>query len=120
MSTSSPVSLRRFLIGFALVALLVAGAVSYLASSSPDGLDSATTRGCETVETDAGETLVGDCIARNASAHPLSDSPLADYTVGGRSHLTGVAGVIGATATFVVAGGLFWLLARARRNRTSP
>ena len=114
------ISLRRFLIGFALVALLVAGAVSYLASPSPDGLDAATTRGCETVETDTGEALIGDCIARNASAHHLSDSPLADYTVGGRAHLTGVAGVIGATATFVVAGGLFWLLSRARRNRTSP
>ena len=114
------ISLRRFLIGFALVALLVAGAVSYLASSSPDGLDAATTRGCDTVETDTGETLVGDCIARNASAHHLSESPLADYTVAGRPHLTGVAGVIGATATFVFAGGLFWLLARARRNRTSP
>ncbi|QSE93252.1 PDGLE domain-containing protein [Rhodococcus pseudokoreensis] len=114
------ISLRRFLIGFALVALLVAGAVSYLASPSPDGLDAATTRGCETVQTDTGEALVGDCIARNASAHHLSDSPLADYTVGGRAHLTGVAGVIGATATFVVAGGLFWLLSRARRNRTSP
>ena len=114
------ISLRRFLIGFALVALLVAGAVSYLAGPSPDGLDAATTRGCETVETDTGEALIGDCIARNASAHHLSDSPLADYTVGGRAHLTGVAGVIGATATFVVAGGLFWLLSRARRNRTSP
>ncbi|KAF0965488.1 PDGLE domain-containing protein [Rhodococcus sp. T7] len=114
------ISLRRFLIGFALVALLVAGAVSYLASSSPDGLDAATMRGCETVETDTGEALVGDCIARNASAHHLSDSPLAGYTVAGRAHLTGVAGVIGATATFVVAGGLFWLLVRARRNRTSP
>ncbi|MFC0452649.1 PDGLE domain-containing protein [Rhodococcus jostii] len=114
------ISLRRFLIGFALVALLVAGAVSYLASSSPDGLDAATTRGCDTVETDTGETLVGDCIARNASAHHLSESPLADYTVAGRPHLTGVAGVIGASATFVFAGGLFWLLARARRNRTSP
>ncbi|MFE7421297.1 PDGLE domain-containing protein [Rhodococcus sp. NPDC057529] len=114
------ISLRRFLIGFALVSLLVAGAVSYLASSSPDGLDAATTRGCETVETDTGEALVGDCIARNASTHHLSESPLADYTVAGRPHLTGIAGVIGATATFAVAGGLFWLLARARRNRTSP
>ncbi|MBC2642406.1 MULTISPECIES: PDGLE domain-containing protein [unclassified Rhodococcus (in: high G+C Gram-positive bacteria)] len=114
------ISLRRFLIGFALVALIIAGAVSYLASASPDGLDAATTRGCQTVETDTGQALTGDCIARNASTHHLSESPLADYTVGGRSHLTGIAGVIGVTATFAVAGGLFRLLARARRNRTSP
>ncbi|MFZ2178103.1 MAG: PDGLE domain-containing protein [Rhodococcus sp. (in: high G+C Gram-positive bacteria)] len=108
-------SVRRVLASFALAALLIAGVVSYLASSSPDGLDSATTRGCDTVETDTGEALVGDCIARNATAHHLSDSPLAGYTVGDRSQLTGVAGVVGVVATLVVAGGLFGLLARRPR-----
>ena len=58
---SSPVvTLRRccgFWIGFAAGgACSIAGVVSYFASSSPDGLDSATTlQGVEVVETDAGE-----------------------------------------------------------------
>lgn len=48
MSTGSR---RLFWIGFTVVILLIAGGVSYFASSSPDGLDSATLQGCEVVET---------------------------------------------------------------------
>jgi cobalt/nickel transport protein len=101
-----------FFAGFALVALVFAGVLSYFADSDPDGLDSATLEGCEVVETGAGEELTGDCIARNAEDHHLADSPLADYAVGGDDRLTGVAGVLGVLATAVVAGGLFWLLRR--------
>ena len=101
-----------FFAGFALVALVFAGVFSYFADSDPDGLDSATLKGCEVVETDAGEELTGDCIARNAGDHGMADSPLADYAVGGDDRFTGLAGVIGVVATLVVAGGLFWLLRR--------
>ncbi|SEL83196.1 PDGLE domain-containing protein [Rhodococcus maanshanensis] len=105
-----------FLVGFAVVALLVAGAVSYLASASPDGLDSTTLRGCTVVETAEGEELTGDCIAQNAGEHHLADAPLADYAVAGNDSLSGIAGILGATATFAVAGGLFWLIARSNRR----
>ncbi|MGH3876360.1 MAG: PDGLE domain-containing protein [Actinophytocola sp.] len=107
-----------FFAGFALVALVIAGALSYFADSNPDGLDSATIEGCEVVETDAGEELRGDCIARNAGEHGMADSPLADYAVGGDSGFTGLAGVLGVLATFVVAGGLFWLLRPRSRSRS--
>lgn len=105
-----------FFAGFALVALVIAGALSYLADSDPDGLDSATLEGCQVVETVQGEELRGDCIARNAGEHDLSGGPLADYAVGGDDRLTGVAGVLGVAATLVLAGGLFWLL-RKRSDR---
>lgn len=101
-----------FFAGFALVALVFAGVLSYFADSDPDGLDTATLKGCEVVETDAGEELRGDCIAKNAGEHGLADSPLADYAVGGDDRFTGVAGVLGVLATAVVAGGLFWVLRR--------
>lgn len=101
-----------FFAGFALVALIFAGVLSYFADSDPDGLDSATLKGCEVVETDTGEELRGDCIAKNAGEHGLADSPLADYAVDGDDRFTGVAGVVGVLATAVVAGGLFWLLRR--------
>ena len=107
--------LGLFFAGFALVTLVIAGALSYFASSDPDGLDTATLEGCEVVETDAGEELRGDCIAQNAGDHDMAGSPLADYTVGGDDGLTGLAGVLGVVATLVVAGGLFWLL--RKRNR---
>jgi cobalt/nickel transport protein len=105
-----------FFAGFAIVALVIAGALSYFADSDPDGLDTATLEGCEVVETDAGEELRGDCIAKNAGDHDLADSPLADYAVDGDDRFTGLAGVIGVVATLAVAGGLFWLL----RKRTPP
>jgi cobalt/nickel transport protein len=111
-----------FFAGFAVVALVVAGVLSYFADPDPDGLDSATLQGCEVVTTDAGEELTGDCIAKDAEDHRLADGPLADYAVGGDDRFTGVAGVLGVLATFVVAGGLFWLLRRrpAGREKVAP
>lgn len=87
--------MKRFFLGFAFVSLVLAGAVSYLANSNPDGLDYVTER---------------HGIAEHAQDHPLAGGPLADYAVGGDDRLTGVAGVFGVLATLLVAGGLFWLL----------
>jgi cobalt/nickel transport protein len=100
---------RRFLLAFGLVALLVAGALSYLGSGDPDGLDAVTQRGCEVSSSDE---LTGDCIARDADEHALAGGPLADYAVDGDDRLTGVAGVVGVLVTFAAAGGLFWSLRR--------
>ncbi|QUH02740.1 PDGLE domain-containing protein [Saccharopolyspora erythraea] len=101
-----------FLVGFGLVALLIAAALSYFADSDPDGLDAVTRQGCTAVETEQGERLDGHCIAQNGTDHPLADGPLADYTVGGDDRLTGVAGAIGVVATLGAAGALFWGLRR--------
>lgn len=101
-----------FWIAFAAATLLIAGVVSYFASSSPDGLDSATLHGCEITEAADGEQLTGDCIAQHAAEHPLAASPLADYAVGGQDGTGGIAGIIGVLVTVVVAGSAFWLIAR--------
>lgn len=100
--------MRRFWIGFALVALLVAGGLSYVASPDPDGLDTVARSGC--TETDAG--LQGTCIAQHATEHHTSASPLADYSVFGGHGTVGLAGIIGVVVVLVLAGGLFWLLRR--------
>lgn len=112
---NAPTGNRRaagFFVGFLVVALLVAGGLSYLASPDPDGLDTVTLSGCDVVETEAGEQLEGTCIAQNAGDHTLAGSPLADYAVGGGEGTVGLAGVIGVLVTLLVAGGLFWLLRR--------
>jgi cobalt/nickel transport protein len=106
---------RTFFVVFAAVVLVIAGGVSYFASASPDGLDSATRQGCQVVETTDGEQLTGDCIAKHAQEHPMSSSPLADYAIGGREATGGLAGVIGALVTLLMAGSAFWAIARTRR-----
>ena len=103
-----------FWIGFGVITLLIAGGVSYLASSDPDGLDSATLQGCEVVESADGEELQGDCIAQHAEEHSLAGSPLADYALGGQDGTGGLAGIVGVLVTVLVAGGIFWLIARSR------
>jgi cobalt/nickel transport protein len=118
---NAPAANRRsagFFVGFLLVALLVAGALSYFASSDPDGLDTVTLQGCEVVETEAGEQLEGSCIAQHTGDHALAGGPFADYTVGGGDGTVGLAGVAGVIVTLLVAGGLFWLL-RSRNARGS-
>ena len=106
----------RFFVAFGVVALLIAGLLSYLASSSPDGLDAVTRNGCEVTEVNGAEQLSGECIAKNARDHGMADSPLAEYTVGGDDSLRGLSGVIGVLVTLTVAGGLCWL-ARPRNGR---
>lgn len=105
-----------FFLGFGMVALLIAGLASYAASGAPDGLDSATLRGCETVAVNGVEELRGRCIAQDATDHALGSSPLADYLVRGAEGTNGIAGIVGVLVTVLVAGGLFWLLARGRRD----
>jgi cobalt/nickel transport protein len=104
------VTRSRFVIGFLLVALVIAGGLSYFASSDPDGLDSVTLNGCTVSETAEGEQLDGTCIAQNATDHQLAGSPLADYAVAGRDGTTGLAGIIGVLVTALVAGLVFRVL----------
>lgn len=112
---SAPAQNRRvaaFFVGFLVIALVIAGGLSYFASSDPDGLDTVTLNGCEIAEVDGEEQLDGTCIAQNAGESATAGSPLADYAVGGGDGTVGLAGVIGVLVTLVVAGGLFWLLRR--------
>lgn len=112
-SPAGPLGDRRttgFFLGFLLVALLIAGGLSYFASGDPDGLDTVTLTGCE-LSAD-GEPVAGTCLAQNADEHALADSPFADYAVGGGDGTVGLAGVVGVLITLVLAGGLFWLLRR--------
>lgn len=87
--------MKRFLLGFAVVSLLLAGVVSYFADSNPDGLDHVTEQ---------------HGIAEHAQDHPLGGGPLADYAVAGDDRFTGLAGILGVVLTLVVAGGLFRVL----------
>jgi cobalt/nickel transport protein len=105
-----------FVAGGLLVALLLAGVVSNFASSSPDGLDATTRKGC-TTDAD-GNITGGTCIAQQEEDHQLKDSPLADYGIKGIDNeylSTGLSGVLGVLVTFGVGAGAFWLVRRRGR-----
>lgn len=101
-----------FFAGAFAVTLALAGVLSSVAASTPDGLEAVVRQGCIVVDTPRGEQLRGSCIAQDADDHALSASPLGDYTVAGDARLTGVAGVIGVLVAF----GLMWLLLRLPRH----
>ncbi|MGC4934659.1 PDGLE domain-containing protein [Gordonia sp. DT30] len=107
---------RTVLVVFAVVALLIAGVVSYLASSSPDGLDSATRQGCGVTDVNGTEHLTGTCIAQHATDHAMASSPLAHYAFRGIGYTNGIAGIIGVIVTLVIAGALFWVIGGRRRG----
>jgi hypothetical protein len=93
-------STKAFAWAAVLVALLLAGAVSYYASSSPDGLNK--------VAQDQGFSAQ----ERESAA---SESPLADYSTEQveNDRLSGaVAGVVGVGVVLVLAGGLAMVLRR--------
>lgn len=99
------VSTRRLVAAGALVTLVVAGVLSYVASASPDGLQSV-----------AG-ALGFEGSARDSAT---SGSPLAGYGVDGVSNgfvSGGLAGVLGVLATALLMAGLVWLLVRLGRRR---
>lgn len=99
---------RRFLLGFLLVSLLIAGVASYYASSHPDGLEHV-----------AGTTGFG----ATAEDSPAADSPLADYSVSGveDDRLSGgLAGVIGVGVVMALSTGLFAVVRRRRTEVPEP
>ncbi|MFE6644934.1 PDGLE domain-containing protein [Nocardioides sp. NPDC057772] len=102
MTTASKrtVPFKWVAVGIAVVALLLAGVVSYYASAHPDGLEYV-----------AGRTGFLD----SASEHGTADGPLADYGTKGvdNERLSGgLAGVIGTAVVLVLAGGLAMVVRR--------
>ena len=91
-----------------VVALTLAFFVSPMASNEPDGLN---------------RVAIDEGFADDEEAHALEDGPLAGYGVEGVDDerlSTGLAGLIGVTVTFAVAGGAFLLLRRSGRRRSGP
>ncbi|KJY36639.1 energy-coupling factor ABC transporter permease [Streptomyces katrae] len=95
-------STRKLWLTGLVTALVLAGFVSFYASSSPDGL--------EKVAADKG-------IDAKTKEHAAADSPLADYSVKDVDDARlsgGLAGVIGVGATVAVGSGIFWAVRRRR------
>lgn len=91
---------RVVLAGLLVAALLMAGVVSFYASSDPDGLNR--------VAEDEG-------FASTESEHASADSPLSDYAVAGveDERLSGgLAGVAGVVVVLLLTGGIAYAVRR--------
>ncbi len=88
-----------------VVSLVLAGGVSYYASSQPDGL----------------EKVAGDIgFLDSAKESAVEDGPLAGYGVAGVENERisgGLAGVIGVASTAAVSFGLFYALRRFKKDQ---
>jgi hypothetical protein len=96
------ISMKWVALGILVVALLLAGVVSYYASSEPDGLNR--------VAQDTG-------ISRTEKQHPTADGPLAGYStkdVDNQRLSGGLAGVAGVVVVLVLAGGLALVVRRRK------
>jgi hypothetical protein len=92
------ISNRKFFASAMITSAILAGGVSFYASSSPDGL--------EKVAEDIG-------FIETAKEHAFSDFTLADYGIAGFENArlsVGIAGLIGIGATALLAMGLFMLI----------
>jgi cobalt/nickel transport protein len=109
---------RQFLITGVVVTLVLAGFVSLFASASPDGLESVLLNGCDTAD---GEITGGACVLQAAGDHEIG-GVFADYGISFVDHEilgASLAGVLGVLLTLAVATGLFWLLARGKRDEAT-
>ena len=95
-------SIRRFVSISIFVSILVAGVLSYLASSNPDGL--------EKVSADKGlDAQVADSA--------VADSIFADYGIAGLENSTGLAGIIGVVITGIAGYALIkWVSKSSSKN----
>jgi hypothetical protein len=98
------ISSKKFYLGGAVISLILAGVVSFYASSHPDGL--------EKVAEEIG-------FSETAKDPATAGSALADYGVAGvddERTSVGIAGVLGVLATGVVATGLFYYLGKRKQS----
>jgi len=98
-------STRTVVVVGVLVALVLAGVVSFYASSSPDGLN---------------KVAVDKGFSSTEKEHGVADGPLAGYearSIGDDRLSGGVAGVVGSLTVLLLAGGL--TLAVRRRGAGS-
>jgi hypothetical protein len=98
-------SVKRLLAAGIVIALVLAGLVSYYASSKPDGLN---------------KVAADHRMNRKERTSPADGSPVSGYGVKGVKDgrlSDGLAGVIGVGVTLAIGGGVFWTVRRRRAPR---
>lgn len=112
------VSMKTVVIVLAVLALVVGGGLSLVASSNPDGLEWAMEKTAGTTELEAsGSVLEGAAAAQEATAF----MPDYDYAAENDSAISGttVAGIVGGVMTFALAGGAGLIISRVKKKNAA-
>ena len=109
-------SVKGIVTALIIATVVVGGALSWFASSNPDGLEWAMIKTAGTAELEAeGDVHEGAASVQGATAF-MPDYDYASAGEEGSSTGTGVAGLVGGTMTFALAGIVGLLISRAKRK----
>ena len=114
-SISDGVSTKKVIIVLAVLALVVGGGLSLLASANPDGLEWAMEKTAGTTELEvSGQVLEGAAAAQEKTAF------MPDYDYAGDSNTaingTTAAGIVGGVLTFALAGGVGLIITKVKKK----
>lgn len=111
------VSMKKVIITFAVAAVVVAGGLSLLASSNPDGLEWAIAgvTGQEELEAQYDVEGAEKVVEKTAILPDYAFADDADNPAG-----TSVSGIVGGVITVLVAGGVAWVITAVRKSKKEP
>ncbi len=116
-SIGEGVSTTKVVAVLAVLALLVGGGLSLLASSNPDGLEWAMEKVAGTAELETeGDFLAGAAAAQEATAF-MPDYDYASAGEDGSSTGTTVAGIVGGLMTFALAGAAGFVITKVKKKK---
>ncbi len=111
------VSMKKIVVVLAVLALLIGGGFSLLASANPDGLEWAMEKVAGTTELEAdGKVMDGAAAAQEATAF-MPDYDYASAGEDGSSTGTTVAGVVGGAMTFALAGAVGLVISKVKKKK---
>ncbi len=111
------VSMKKVVIVLAVLALLVGGGLSLLASSNPDGLEWAMEKVAGTTELETkGELLEGAAAVQGSTAF-MPDYDFASAGEDGSAAGTTVAGIVGGVMTFALAGVVGLVISKVKKKK---
>jgi len=112
-------SVKGVVTALIIATVVVGGALSWFASANPDGLEWAVFKTAGTAELEAEGGIYDAAAGAQQKTAFMPDYDYASAGEDGSSTGTGVAGIIGGTMTFALAGIVGFLISKAKRKRAA-
>ena len=112
-------STRQVLLILGLATVVVGGALSLFASSHPDGLEWSIAKVAGTSELEGDGAIHEEAAALQEKTTFLPDYEYTGTGEEGSAAGTSLSGIVGALMTFLLAGGIGWLITGLKRRKRS-